>query len=403
MTYLDNAATTPILQSAYEKMSPWINGSLYGNPSSIHSCGRCARNAIEQARQQVADMLNAESKEEIIFTSGGTEADNLAIFGMYSHLRDIDRRKIVTTPIEHHAILRQMDGAEDYGIYYVMAPVDHNGVVDLAALEDMLRYPRVDVPSYFGMVSVMLANNETGVIQPLREIAELCHSYDMLVHTDAVQAVGHMKVDVQELGVDMLSLSGHKFGAADGIGALYVRKGVQPLLMPQIVGGSQERGNRAGTENVAGIVSLGEAARWDVATRPWRYSHLYDERLAFMLGIEQEMGGDIGKHGFRVNCEDADRLPNILSLTIDGVESESLLFMMDQDDVYISAGSACSSGSPEPSHVLKAMGMSDTEAKQTVRISVGQDNYHQELIAAGMLLAKNVKRIRKMNGEKIAI
>ena len=402
MTYLDNAATTPILQSAYEKMSPWINGSLYGNPSSIHSFGRCARNAIEQARQQVADMLNAESKEEIIFTSGGTEADNLAIFGMYSHLRDIDRRKIVTTPIEHHAILRQMDGAEDYGIYYVMAPVDHNGVVDLAALEDMLHYPRVDVPSYYGMVSVMLANNETGVIQPLREIAELCHSYDMLVHTDAVQAVGHMKVDVQELGVDMLSLSGHKFGAADGIGALYVRKAIQPLLMPQIVGGSQERGNRAGTENVAGIVSLGEAARYDIATRGWLYGSYEAKRDAFLMGLEKGFGCDFSKHGIRVNCEGAKRLPNNISLTIDGVESESLLLMMDQDDVYISAGSACSSGSPEPSHVLKAMGMSDEEAKQTVRISVGMENNYSELIEAGMLLAKNIKRIRKMNGMEVA-
>lgn len=402
MTYLDHAATTPMLQSAYEKMLPWLNGMMYGNPSSIHSCGRCARNAIEQARQQVADMLNAESKEEIIFTSGGTESDNLAIFGMYSHLRDIGRRKIVTTPIEHHAILRQMDGAEDYGIYYVMAPVDHNGVVDLAALEDMLHYPRVDVPSYYGMVSVMLANNETGVIQPLREIAELCHSYDMLVHTDAVQAVGHMKVDVQELGVDMLSLSGHKFGAADGIGALYVRKAIQPLLMPQIVGGSQERGNRAGTENVAGIVSLGEAARYDIATRGWLYGSYEAKRDAFLMGLEKGFGCDFSKHGIRVNCEGAKRLPNNISLTIDGVESESLLLMMDQDDVYISAGSACSSGSPEPSHVLKAMGMSDEEAKQTVRISVGMENNYSELIEAGMLLAKNIKRIRKMNGMEVA-
>lgn len=404
MIYLDHAATTPMLESAVLEMLPWINGRHYGNPSSLHTAGTYAHAEIEMRRAQVAKMISARDKSEIIFTSGGTEADNLALFGMYSHLRDTDRRKILTTPIEHHAILSQIDGAEDYGIYYVMAKVDENGIVDLEALENMLRYPSIGTPSYFGLASIMLANNETGVIQPMKEIVELCHSYDMLVHTDAVQAAGHMTIDVQELGVDMLSVSGHKFGAADGIGALYVRKEVRPFLMPQIVGGGQEGGMRAGTENVAAIVSMGEAARWDTVTRDWQYSMLESYRDYFLCGISDGFGGvSLEKCGVRVNCEEVPRLPNILSLTIDGVESESLLLMMDADGVCISAGSACSSGSPEPSHVLTAMGMSDTDAKHTVRVSVGYDTTPQIAQHAGELMAKNIKRIRKMNDMDIAV
>ena len=394
MIYLDNAATTPVLPNVGREMLPWINGDRFGNPSSLHSAGIEARKSVETAREYVADLINAADAKEIIFTSGGTESDNLAIQGVS---RGIYRyfNTIMVSAIEHHAILRQAYIAHFLnGEDIILIPVDKNGVVDLnwikAALEDK--------GDAVGMVSVMLVNNETGVIQPIKEIAELCHSYNVLVHTDAVQAVGHMKVDVQDLGVDLLSLSGHKFGAPDGVGALYVGCKAWKHLHPILYGGKQERGIRAGTENVAGIVGLGEAARSTKFALQINLINYYDLRREFISSVEAGMGGTLEENRIRVNCNDTKTVDTILSLTVSGVESESLLLLMDADDVCISAASACSAGSLEPSHVLKAMGMSDEEAHNTVRISFGECNNFQEVRKAGRIFAKNVKRIRAMYG-----
>lgn len=392
MIYLDNAATTPVLPGVYPVMRPWIDGTKFGNPSSLHSAGMEARKAIETARGYVADLINAADAKEIVFTSGGTESDNLVIQGVS---RSIYRyfRTIMVSSVEHHAILRQGGMSRCVnGTGIVRIPVDKNGVVDL----DWIKAELEDQGEAVGMVSVMLVNNETGVISPIEEISDLCHSYGVLVHTDAVQAVGHMKVDVQELGVDFLSLSGHKFGAPDGIGALYVRNSAWKYLHPILYGGKQERGIRAGTENVAGIVGLGEAARIakrDLNERIERNKLL---RKEFLRGVW--LNGDLGENGIRVNCGNVETLSNILSVTVEGVESESLLLMMDANDVCISAASACSAGSLEPSHVLTAMGMPEEEAQCTVRISFGNCNTMQEVFEAGALFGKCVQKIRAMYG-----
>lgn len=381
MIYLDHAATTPVLPYAFEAMRPWLDGSMIGNPSSLHSAGKQAHDAVEMARAKVARLINA-NPDEIFFTSGGTESDNMALQGIAISARG---GVFVASGIEHHAILNQevlLRGK--YGVELVSAATGQDGAINLDDLTELLQKKSPH------LVSVMLANNETGVIQPIKGVARLCQRYGATFHTDAVQAVGHMSVDVNALGVDMLSLSGHKFGAADGIGALYIRKGTQFGFEPMICGGEQERGKRAGTENVAAIVSLGAAAQWAIEhteSETYWYRYLKD---TFMATLEGELGKDIRMNGRgRV-------LPNILNITIPGVQSEALLLMMDADDVCISAASACSAGSPEPSHVLTEMGMSEDEANCTVRISFGRSNTREEVVEAAKLLAKNVQRIRKM-------
>lgn len=381
MIYLDHAATTPVLPSAFEKMKPWLDGSMIGNPSSLHSAGKQARMAVEDARARVAAMLGAKA-EEIIFTSGGTESDNLALQGIAFGSRG---GVFVSSSIEHHAILKQevlLRGK--YGVELVRAKTTNNGSIDL---DDLVLYLKNYHPH---LVSVMLANNETGVIQPIQKIAHLCERYGALLHTDVVQAVGHMKVDVNNLRVDMLSLSGHKFGAPDGIGVLYIRQGTQFGFEPMICGGEHERGIRAGTENVAAIIGLGAAAEWAIEHTEeeiiW-YRYLKD---SFMSVLESELGEEIRINGRGIV------LPNILNITIPGVQSEALLLMMDADDVCISAASACSAGSPAPSHVLTAMGLSKDDANSSVRISFGRTNTREEVVEAAQQLAKNVNRIRKM-------
>lgn len=379
--YLDHASTTPILPSVYEKMKPWLDGSLIGNPSSIHSAGKQARNAIEHARYLVATMIGAKP-EEIFFTSGGTESDNLALQGFAAMSVGSN---FVVSGIEHDAILSQIVPLWDrYRVEMIQGRVTPDGEISIDDLRLILRSGRVS------LVSVMLANNETGVVQPIREVAELCRQHGAALHTDAVQAVGHMGVNVDELGVDMLSLSGHKFGAPDGVGALYIRKGVQHKVKPIMWGGWQERGKRSGTENVAAIVGLGAAAEWTIENLQ-RQTEIYQSWKDKFLGIlREELCEYIPVNGR------GDILPNILNISIRGVQSEALLLMMDADNVYISAGSACSAGSPDPSHVLVAMGMSNEEANCAVRISFGHSNTDSEVETAAKLFAKNVRRIRSM-------
>lgn len=381
MIYLDHAATTPVLPSAYEKMKPWLDGSMIGNPSSIHSAGKQAHMAVEDAREKVAKLIGAKP-EEIIFTSGGTESDNLALQGVASSAHD-GLWVFLSSGIEHHAILNQEALLrKKYGTALIQVKTMSDGTVDL---EDLQLCLRIYGPE---LVSIMLANNETGVIQPMQEIAQLCERYGTLLHTDAVQAVGHIPVDVNRLGVDMLSLSGHKFGAPDGIGALYIRKEIQAGFHPVICGGGQEHGIRAGTENVAAIVGFGAAAEWALESMASEEIAYCGHRDAFVRAINAELGEEV-----RIN---GGGLQNILNITIPGVQSEALLLMMDANDVCISAASACSAGSPQPSHVLTAMGISGEDANCTVRISFGHTTTRNEVVKAAWLLAKNAKRIRSM-------
>lgn len=386
MIYLDNAATTPILSCAYEVAKPWLRGEKFGNASTLHSVGREARSAVEDARDSVANLINADSVE-IFFTSGGTESDNTALLGIVPYLKTVGKRKIIVSAIEHHAILKLQTYLEQAGMEVRLAPVKESGEVDYEWLFSEI------ADSEVGLVSVMLANNEIGVIQDLAMISEFCHEHNCLVHTDAVQAVGHMLIDVKELGVDMLSISGHKFGAMQGVGALYVKSDVRPYLNPLIVGGGQEKGVRSGTENIAGIVSLGAAACHMAI-----YRGLYEIRhdtlcQCFMDALEKE---HLSVRRNPIQAEGCSYLPNIVSLTFPGVEAEALLHLMNADGVCISAASACSAGSLKPSHVLKAIGMTDEEARSTIRISFGVENTKDEVEEVARLLSKNIKRIKSM-------
>ena len=386
MIYLDHAADTPILPSVYLAMEPWMSGKQYGNPSSLHSAGREAKKVIEESRSIIAKALNAEDESSIIFTSGGTESNNLAIGGTTYHL---PVKKMITSQVEHSSILNQWKGYIRYNdIFFVEVDVDNNCLINIGNVKKVVESQDLAVASF------MLANNEVGTIEPIKEISEICHEFGTVVHTDAVQAFGHMEIDVQKLGVDLLSLSGHKFGAPYGTGALYISKRVIEKVRPIIFGGGQEKKLRAGTENVPGIVGLGEAIRkMNVkATMAQNKMLKYD----FLTVLLDEFDNDFQSNGIRINCADVETLNNILSITVMDVESESLLLLMDLDGVCISAASACSAGSKEPSHVLHAMGMSDHEAHCTIRISFGSTNTPDTVRQAAKILAKNIKRIRAM-------
>jgi cysteine desulfurase len=377
--YLDYAATTPLHPEVREAMEPFF-GQVFGNPSSIHSFGREARLAVEQARQAVAALIGADPAE-IVFTSGGTEADNLAVLGA-ARLRREKGRKVVVSAVEHHAVLnacRHLERREGFEV--VLLPVDGHGRVNP---EELLRV----LDGQTVLVSVMLANNETGTLQPVRELARLCRERGVLFHTDAVQAVGHIPVNVRELGVDLLSLSAHKFYGPKGAGALYVRRGVR--LEPLFQGGGQERRIRPGTENVAGIVGLGAACR--VAAREMAER---EARVAALRGRLEEGIRRLFPEA-RVNGHPEERLPGILNVVFPGVEGEALLLNLDLKGVAASAGAACSAGSVEPSHVLLAMGLSEDLAHGAVRFSLGRESREEDVEHVLEVLPPIVERLRRM-------
>lgn len=349
MIYLDHAATTSIRPPVYEALNYWYSSGKCGNPSSLHSAGRQAHQAIYQARFDVSKLIGADSPEEIIFTSGGSESDNLALTGMASALNATNHNVMLVSQIEHHAILNQCNLLTRLGIVVKPLSVDTYGQVDLFELEKYLKEDNV------GLVSVMWVNNEIGVIQDIKSIADLCNCYGAVFHTDAVQAVGHIDVNVNAYGIDMLSISGHKFGAPIGVGALYVRGGLKKHIEPIIYGGGQEFGVRAGTENVAGIVALGTVAKFSIPTEFSRDALVL--RKAFLKKLYS-----VCDEGIKVNehYEKSYQLSSILSITINDVESEAILHLMNSDGVCISAASACSAGSLEPSHVLSAIGRNYT-------------------------------------------
>lgn len=374
--YLDHAATTPVRAEAAAAMAACM-GECFGNPASLHQAGQRARRVVESARLALATHLGCDP-EEIVFTSGGTESDNLALRGVVSTARG--RRHIVTTEIEHSAVLSCCEGLAAEGVEITRVPVEPTGAV---RVEAVLAAVRPDT----ALVSVMLANNETGVIQPVHEIARGLRDRGGLFHTDAVQALGKTPVNVNELGVDLLSVSAHKIGGPKGVGALYVRKGTR--LAPILRGGHQERDLRAGTENVPGIAGFGaavEAAAREMGEWPRRLAEMRD-RLegAIMSGVPDAV----------VNGGTVPRLPQISNVGFAGIEGEALLLALDVQGITVSTGSACRSGAPEGSHVLKAMGVPAATARGSVRFSLGLGNDAAQIERAATVVVETVRKLRR--------
>lgn len=380
MIYLDHAASTSVFPSVLEAMLPWLQPERVGNPSSIHTQGINARHAVDKARKQVAQMIGADSSE-IFFTSGGTESNNVWV----NCLKDPNPLLlpiVLTTRLEHHSVLEtflhQMVHTEYIG-------VNSDGSVDVSDLERRIKLKN----GYLSAVSVMWVNNEIGTVNPIKEIGDLCKKYSVPLHTDAVAAAGHVKINVHDCNVDFLSLSGHKFGAPQGVGALYISNRIQKK--PWIFGGGQENGLRGGTENVPGIVGLGEAAEIITLLLPQYKAKWNWLRELFLSELGINMRGE-----YRVNGNEEYCCPNIVSLTIPGVNSESLLLLLDQQDIYLSAGSACSASDTTTSHVLREIGLSEADAACTVRISMGFDTTESDVRKASQSIANTAHRLKAM-------
>lgn len=371
--YLDHAATTPLCLEALEAMSPFYC-ECFGNADSPHKLGRKAMVAVDSARDKIAAVIGANPKE-IYFTSGGTEADNWALVG--GALAQKGKRVIISA-IEHHAVLAAADKLRSMGVQVDVLPVNQGGRVELNVLKEWLDE---DV----GLVCVMTANNETGVLQPVCEIAALCKEKGCLFFTDAVQAMPYLDVNVKEWGVDMLSFSAHKFYGPKGIGALYIKSGVK--IEKFVCGGEQERGMRGGTVNVPSVVGFATALEKTAKERKDREKHLQTIRAAFL----EELAG---VEGVYINGDEG--LPAVLNLRFDGVDNDSLLYAMDLQGVAMAAGSACASASVKPSHVLTAMGLDETQAKNSVRISFGKDNSEEDVRYAARLLRAEVEKQRAL-------
>jgi cysteine desulfurase len=374
--YFDNNATTPLAPEVFEAMRPYMLED-YGNASSIHWFGQRAKVGIEKAREQVARLLGARTSE-IVFTSGGTESDNAAILGIVEAAR-AERKHVVTTAIEHPAVLSTAKLLERRGVSVTYVRVGASGVVDPADVERALRPETL-------LISVMHANNELGTVQPLEEIGRLARERDIYFHTDAVQSAGKIPVDVEKLGVDLLALSAHKLNGPKGVGALYVRKGT--ILRPLLHGGHHERDRRPGTENVAGIVGLGwaaENARTHLAEEHDHVAALRDRLEAGILSTVPLVA---------VNGDRTHRVPNTTNLTFDYIEGEGLVIAMDLRGIACSTGSACSSGSLEPSHVLSAIGLKPDQARASIRFSLGRFNTNDDVDAALKILPAVVEQLR---------
>jgi cysteine desulfurase len=374
--YLDNNATTPVLPEVFDAMRPYLL-EQYGNASSIHHHGQEARAAVERARESVAKLLGC-SLSEIVFTSGGTEADNLAIFGTVS-----PGDHIITSSVEHHAVLHACDRLEELGGRVTRLPVDALGLVNP---DDVRRALQPNTK----LISVMMANNETGVLQPVDEIGKIAAEADVYFHIDAVQAAAKVPIDVQAIGCDLLSISGHKIHAPKGVGALYVRKGTK--LQPLIYGGSHERSRRAGTENVPGIVALGKAAEIAAAGlvngSVQKIADLRDRFEQAILNHTEAVG---------VNGAGAARVPNTANIYFDSIDGEALVVALDLKGLSVSGGAACSSGATEPSHVLTAMGLRPDRARASIRFSLGKQNTAAEIDYALTLIPETVGRLRELS------
>ena len=377
--YFDNAATTPIRPEVYEEMKPYIE-TYFGNASSVYGIARESKKAIDKAREQVAKALNART-EEIFFTGCGSESDNWVLKGVAAALKDKGNH-IITTCIEHHALLHTCEFLEENGFEVTYLPVDEYGKV---SVDDLLKAIR---PTTI-LVSVMFANNEIGTIEPIKEIGAVCREKGIYFHTDAVQAVGHVKIDVQDMNIDFLSLSGHKLGAPKGIGALYIRKGCK--IKNLIHGGGQERGRRAGTENLIGIVALGKAIEMAVAEMEETTKKLTYLRDKVITNILENV--DYA----RLNGHLTDRLPGNVNISFEFIEGESMLLLLDSHGICASSGSACTSGSLDPSHVLLAIGLPHEKAHGSLRITLGHQNTEEEVDKLLEVLPPIVQRLRDMS------
>lgn len=377
--YFDNAATTPVREEVLQEILPYFR-EYYGNASSIYSIAKESKKALEVARAKVAAAIGA-TPDEIYFTAGGSESDNMALRGVVNASKK-EKKHIITTKIEHHAILHTAEFLETKGVDVTYLNVDEFGKISLEELENAICPETV-------LISVMFANNEIGTIQPIAEIGEIAKKHGVLFHTDAVQAVGHVPIDVEKLQVDLLSMSGHKLGAPKGIGAIYIRKGTR--ISPLIFGGAQEKKLRAGTENIAGIVGLGKAAELAVAEMGETTKKLTALRDKLIHGILESIPDS------RLNGHPTDRLPGNCNISFSYIEGESLLLLLDALGIAASSGSACTSGSLDPSHVLMAIGLPHEIAHGSLRLTIDRENTEEQVDFILEKLPGLVQRLRDMS------
>ncbi|MEX2059717.1 MAG: cysteine desulfurase family protein [Nitrosopumilaceae archaeon] len=374
MIYLDNAASTPVHEQVLHEMIPFLQDQ-FGNPSSIHRYGRFAQRAVQNARKQIAHLINSEPNE-ILLTSGGTESNNTALFGLAHAAKG---NHIVTSSIEHEAILEPCKKLEKEGFEITYIPVDDSGLVNSKDIEKSITPETC-------LVSIMFANNEVGTIQPIQEISKICHDKQIVFHTDAVQAVGKVKLDVKELGIDMLSISSHKINGPKGVGALYIKKGIE--IIPFIFGGGQENGMRSGTENVASIVGFGKACQLAQENMKQNILHLQNIRNNLIAKVMKEIPL------VTLNGHSDQRIANNAHFTFLGVNGEDLIIKLDENGIAASTGSACSVRVQKESHVLKAMGFSHDQIAGSLRLTVGISNTDSEIEKTVEILKKVVKELR---------
>lgn len=380
LIYLDNAATTKISDAALDCAYVALKEN-YGNPSSMHGIGIDAVRMVDQARKQIAKFIGA-LPDEIVFTAGGSESDNLALRGISPYLKKIGKTTIITSMIEHHAVLHTCAVLEKDGFKIIYMPVDQDGRVDIEELDATMKA----YADTLGLVSIMAVNNELGSIQLIVDIGELCRDYHVLFMTDAVQALGHISIDVNKSNIDLMAMSGHKIHAMKGVGALYVRRGTE--LSPIVTGGFQEHHLRAGTENVPGIVSMGKAVELMDGRIEFSNENYRNLRRVFLEKLSH-LGVD-----YTVNCDGG--VPNIISLTLSHCESEAMLLLLSEKGVCVSSGSACTAGLLDPSHVLKALYLSDHDAHCTIRISMGMYNTVEDMEYAARAVHDSVKQLQSM-------
>lgn len=376
--YMDNSATTPVRKEVVEEMLPYMTGN-FGNPSSIYDLGKVSKRAVEEARRKVADALGAE-ENEIYFTSGGTESDNWALKGIAFANRSKGRH-IITSSIEHHAILHACAWLEGEGFEVTYLPVDKYGMISPEDLRNAIREDTI-------LISIMLANNEIGTIQPVEEIGRIARERKIYFHTDAVQAIGHVPIDVKKMNIDLLSLSGHKFGGPKGCGALYIRKGTK--IEALLHGGAQERKRRAGTENVPAIVGLGKAI--EIAT-----GELEKENKTLLEMRERLIEGLLKIPKSHLNGHPTERLANNVNVTFEYIEGESLLLLLNAKGIFASTGSACNSTSLEPSHVLTACGVPHEIVHGSLRLSLGRMNTPEDVDRVLEVIPEIVQKLRNMS------
>ncbi len=378
--YADNAATTSLSPAAFEAMKPYFS-EFYGNASSLYKLGGQSQKAVDNARAVIAECINAPKPNNIFFVSGGSEADNWALKGAAELGERKNKKHIISSKFEHHAILHTLEYLEKHGFEITLLDVHENGIVSPEELDKAIREDTA-------LVTIMFANNEIGTVQPIKELAQIAHKHNVLFHTDAVQAVGNIPVDVQDLDVDMLSMSSHKFHGPKGMGALYVKKGIR---LPNLIhGGAQERGLRAGTENTPGIVGMSVALKEAVEKIPEKNARLEkmrDRLIENLLKIDRS----------RINGDRIHRLPGNVNMCFEGIEGESLLLMLDLNGICASSGSACTSGSLDPSHVLLSIGLPHEIAHGSLRLTFGDENTEEDIDYIIKTIPPIVERLRSMS------